>query len=60
VPVFFVRSIAAANAFPATVQTVSECVYGPRSNVRLKQQGMELAVWVFKHADLFQLKVLLL
>ncbi|KAG1660153.1 hypothetical protein FOA52_007810 [Chlamydomonas sp. UWO 241] len=54
----FVRSIAAANAFPATVQTVSECIYGPRSNVRLKQQGMEFAVWVFKHADLNHLKAM--
>eukprot|EP00955_Chlamydomonas_euryale_P034131 349693-Chlamydomonas_euryale.AAC.1 len=54
----FVRSVAAANAFPAAVQTVSECVYGRRSNVRLKQLGMEFAVWMFKYAAEHQLKAM--
>ena len=32
------------------------CVYGTTTTVRLKQQGMEFAVWVFKHADNAQLQ----
>ena len=58
----FNRSIAAANAFPLTVQTISSCIYGDSNaagvstNVRLKSLGMEFAVWVFKHAAEHQLK----
>ncbi|GAX79566.1 hypothetical protein CEUSTIGMA_g7007.t1 [Chlamydomonas eustigma] len=52
------RSLAAANAFPYTVQTISECVYGTSTSNRLKQQGMEFAVWVFRHAADHQLKAM--
>ncbi len=45
------RSIAAANAFPDNLRAVFACVYGGGTTLRLKQAGMELAVWVFKHAD---------
>lgn len=31
-------------------------MYGPTTTARLKQQGMEFAVWVFKHADDAQLQ----
>jgi len=31
-------------------------VYGTTTTARLKQQGMEFAVWVFKHADDVQLQ----
>ncbi len=51
----FVRSITAANMFPFTLQTVCECVYGEQSSMRLRQAGMEYAVWVFKHARTQQL-----
>lgn len=54
----FVRSVAAANMFPSTVQTVSECMYGSGTNMRLKQQGMEFLFWVFKHAAEDQLKAI--
>ncbi|KAK9810293.1 hypothetical protein WJX72_008148 [[Myrmecia] bisecta] len=52
----FTKSITAANCFPATVQAIFACVYGPQSTLRLKQSGMEFAVWVFKHASDEQLK----
>lgn len=54
----FVRSIAAANTFPASVQTVSECMYGSGTNTRLRQLGMEFLFWTIKHAALHQLKAL--
>ena len=38
------------------MQVILSCVYGPTSTARLKQQGMEFAVWVFKHADDAQLQ----
>ncbi|DBB07277.1 TPA: hypothetical protein ACH3X3_008782 [Trebouxia sp. C0006] len=50
------KSTAAANFFPGAVQVILSCVYGTTTTVRLKQQGMEFAVWVFKHADDAQLQ----
>ena len=44
------RSVAAANAFPENLRTVFACVYGRGTTLRLKQAGMEFAVWVFRHA----------
>ena len=38
------------------LQVILSCVYGTTTTVRLKQQGMEFAVWVFKHADDAQLQ----
>lgn len=38
------------------LQVILSCVYGPTATARLKQQGMEFAVWVFKHADDSQLQ----
>lgn len=38
------------------LQVILSCVYGPTTTARLKQQGMEFAVWVFKHADDAQLQ----
>jgi len=32
------------------------CVYGEHTTMRLKQLGMEFAVWMFKHASQEQLK----
>lgn len=32
------------------MQVVFACVYGEGTTLRLKQYGMEFAVWVFKHA----------
>jgi hypothetical protein len=52
----FVKSVAAANRFPVTFDTVRECVFGAGASSRLKQQGMEFAVWVFKHAQKEQLQ----
>jgi proteasome component ECM29 len=54
----FNRSIAAANTFPFTVQTIAVCIYGTSTNARLKSLGMEFAVWVFKHAAEHQLKAM--
>jgi Proteasome stabiliser len=31
-------------------QVIFACVYGADTTLRLKQAGMEYAVWVFKHA----------
>ncbi|CAK9863286.1 unnamed protein product, partial [Sphagnum jensenii] len=52
----FLHSVAAANAFPSTLQCVFDCIYGTGTTVRLKQAGMEFAVWIFKHASDEQLK----
>ncbi|KAL3147888.1 hypothetical protein ABBQ32_002606 [Trebouxia sp. C0010 RCD-2024] len=52
----FTKSTAAANHFPGTIQVILSCVYGPTTTARLKQQGMEFAVWVFKHAEDAQLQ----
>lgn len=38
------------------LQVILSCVYGSTTTVRLKQQGMEFAVWVFKHAEDAQLR----
>ena len=38
------------------LQVILGCVYGASTTVRLKQQGMEFAVWVFKHAEDAQLR----
>lgn len=38
------------------LQVILSCVYGTTTTARLKQQGMEFAVWVFKHADDAQLQ----
>ncbi|GJP72793.1 hypothetical protein CLOP_g3551 [Closterium sp. NIES-67] len=46
----FVRSIAAANAFPGTLHVIFDAIYGAAASTRSKQLGMEFAVWVFKHA----------
>jgi proteasome component ECM29 len=50
------RSVSAANAFPSTVQCIFTCLYGVGTTVRLKAAGMELAVWVLRHATDAQLK----
>jgi len=47
----FTRSLAAANAFPRSVQVIFACVYGKQKTLRLQQAGMEFAVWTFKHAS---------
>uniref|UniRef100_A0A1D1XKS2 Proteasome-associated protein ECM29 n=1 Tax=Anthurium amnicola TaxID=1678845 RepID=A0A1D1XKS2_9ARAE len=52
----FCRSVAAANAFPSTLQCIFGCIYGSGTTSRLKQLGMEFTVWVFKHAEIDQLK----
>lgn len=36
-------------------QTVTVCLYGAQTTPRLRQAGMEFAVWVFKHAEPAQL-----
>lgn len=54
----FCRSIAAANAFPSTLQCIFGCIYGSGTTTRLKQLGMEFTGWVFKHAIMDQLKLM--
>ncbi|XP_022153027.1 proteasome-associated protein ECM29 homolog isoform X2 [Momordica charantia] len=54
----FCRSIAAANSFPSTLQCIFGCIYGTGTTSRLKQLGMEFTVWVFKHANSDQLKLM--
>ncbi|KAL6641935.1 hypothetical protein ACP70R_020116 [Stipagrostis hirtigluma subsp. patula] len=54
----FCRSVAAANAFPYTLQCIFGCIYGSGTTSRLKQLGMEFTVWVFKHAATDQLKLI--
>ncbi|XP_021317325.1 proteasome-associated protein ECM29 homolog isoform X3 [Sorghum bicolor] len=54
----FCRSVAAANAFPHTLQCIFGCIYGSGTTSRLKQLGMEFTVWVFKHAVADQLKLI--
>ncbi|KAJ4979048.1 hypothetical protein NE237_009828 [Protea cynaroides] len=54
----FCRSIKAANSFPATLQCIFGCIYGSGTTSRLKQLGMEFTVWVFKHAEMDQLKLM--
>lgn len=50
------RSVTAANQFPYTVQSIFTCLYGEGTTTRLKAAGMELAVWVLRHATDAQLK----
>ena len=50
------RSVSAANAFPSTVRTIFTCLYGQGTTTRLKASGMELAVWVLRHATDAQLE----
>jgi proteasome component ECM29 len=47
----FCKSITAANSSPWAMMTVSTCLFGKKSTPRLQQQGMEFAVWMFKHAE---------
>jgi proteasome component ECM29 len=47
----FCKSISAANASPWAMMTVSACLFGKRATPRIQQQGMEFAVWMFKHAE---------
>lgn len=54
----FCRSITAANSFPSTLQCIFGCIYGNGTTSRLKQLGMEFTVWVFKHAEIEQLKLM--
>ncbi|XP_021317324.1 proteasome-associated protein ECM29 homolog isoform X2 [Sorghum bicolor] len=54
----FCRSVAAANAFPHTLQCIFGCIYGSGTTSRLKQLGMEFTVWVFKHVLADQLKLI--
>ncbi|XP_058078401.1 uncharacterized protein LOC131226734 [Magnolia sinica] len=54
----FCRSVTAANAFPSTLQCIFGCIYGSGTTSRLKQLGMEFTVWVFKHANMDQLKLM--
>uniref|UniRef100_A0A0E0MJD0 Uncharacterized protein n=1 Tax=Oryza punctata TaxID=4537 RepID=A0A0E0MJD0_ORYPU len=54
----FCRSIAAANAFPYTLQCIFGSIYGNGTTSRMKQLGMEFTVWVFKHAANDQLKLI--
>ncbi len=37
------------------MQTVTVCLFGAQTTPRLRQAGMEFAVWVFKHAEPSQL-----
>ncbi|GAB4815511.1 hypothetical protein N2152v2_002557 [Parachlorella kessleri] len=52
----FSKSVAAANCFPHTLTAITTCLYGAGTTPRLRQQGMELAVWVFKHSAPQQLE----
>ncbi|EPS65152.1 hypothetical protein M569_09623, partial [Genlisea aurea] len=54
----FCHSITAANSFPSTLQCIFGCILGSDTTARLKQLGLEFAVWVFKHARLEQLKLM--
>ncbi|KAL5580309.1 hypothetical protein UlMin_012751 [Ulmus minor] len=54
----FCRSITAANSFPSTLQCIFGCIYGNDTTSRLKQFGMEFTVWVFKHSNINQLKLM--
>ncbi|KAF4378493.1 hypothetical protein G4B88_027553 [Cannabis sativa] len=54
----FCRSITAANSFPSTLQCIFGCIYGNDTTSRLKQLGMEFTVWVFKHSQMNQLKLM--
>ncbi len=47
----FCKSITAANSSPWAMMTVSACLFGKRATPRIQQQGMEFAVWMFKHAE---------
>ncbi|KAF3455353.1 hypothetical protein FNV43_RR05803 [Rhamnella rubrinervis] len=54
----FCQSITAANSFPSTLQCIFGCIYGNDTTSRLKQLGMEFTVWVFKHSNISQLKLM--
>nr|XP_023924384.1 proteasome-associated protein ECM29 homolog [Quercus suber] len=54
----FCHSVMAANSFPSTLQCIFGCIYGNGTTSRLKQLGMEFTVWVFKHANFDQLKLI--
>lgn len=47
----FVKSVAAANAFPDTLRAILSGLYGEGTSPRLRSQSMEFAVWTFKHAS---------
>uniref|UniRef100_A0A383W1Y8 Proteasome component Ecm29 N-terminal domain-containing protein n=1 Tax=Tetradesmus obliquus TaxID=3088 RepID=A0A383W1Y8_TETOB len=53
-----VRSVAAAQAFPAAPLVLSACMYGPASSPRLLRLGAEWAGWMFKHAPAHQLRAM--
>jgi len=44
------RSVRAANSFPLTLQLIFECIYGSQSSTKLKQAGMQFAVWTLRNA----------
>lgn len=47
------KSLAAASVFPQAVDAIAACLWGsggPSTGPRLRQQGMEWAVWTFRHA----------
>ncbi|GLI60137.1 hypothetical protein VaNZ11_002209, partial [Volvox africanus] len=65
----FCRSITFVNTFPASLLTIQECVMPPQTSgaataavtgvfARLRQQGLELCVWVFKHGSRHHLKAM--
>ncbi|GMH36012.1 hypothetical protein BSKO_03880 [Bryopsis sp. KO-2023] len=45
-----VRSAVAANSFPDNIQVIRECIYSG-CTAKIRQQGMEFAVWMLRHAD---------
>eukprot|EP00878_Enallax_costatus_P020969 GHUV01022185.1.p1 GENE.GHUV01022185.1~~GHUV01022185.1.p1 ORF type:complete len:557 (+),score=262.61 GHUV01022185.1:128-1798(+) len=53
-----VRSVAAAQTFPAAPLVMSACMFGPSSSPRLVRLGAEWAGWVFKHAESHQLRAM--
>lgn len=47
----FSKSVVAANAAPWAMMTVTTCLFGTGATPKVQQQGMEFAVWMFKHAE---------
>lgn len=52
---YFSRSKLAANFYPHTVQILFEALFGPDSNLRMKQTAMQFLHWVLRLAEDTQL-----
>ena len=51
------RSTVACNMNPEAIMVIHDCIFGETSNLSLKQQGMQFAVHVLRHADASTIRI---